>query len=77
MTVTDIPDPARAYADVPETLRDFDIDDQKFLAVAAAEGTSPPIFQALDHEWWMRRADLVAGEFDVQFLCVVDVMASD
>jgi hypothetical protein len=65
---------SRSWFEVPQALRDFDEDDQKFLAVAVAEGNSPPIFEALDLEWWSRRADLAADGLDIQFLCVADIL---
>jgi hypothetical protein len=74
--ITPLSDPAGSFAEVPETVRDFDVDDQKFLAVAAAEGNTPPIFQALDREWWDRRTDLAAAGFDVQFLCAADLVGA-
>jgi hypothetical protein len=74
LPITPLEDPAGSFAEVPVTLRDFDIDDQKFLAVAAAEGGTPPVFQALDEEWWRRRADFAANGLDVQFLCVADIL---
>ena len=74
--ITPIDDPPGAFGEVPEAVRDFDTDDQKFLAVAAAVGSTPPIFQALDTEWWTRRADLTAAGFDIQFLCVADMLAA-
>jgi hypothetical protein len=74
LPITPLDDPAGSFAEVPTDLRDFDIDDQKFLAVAAAEGLTPPIFQALDEEWWRRRPDFAASGLDVQFLCVADII---
>ena len=67
-------EPAGCFVEVPEALHDFDVDDQKFLAAAFAEGGTPPIFQALDREWWERRADLAAAGLLVQFLCVGDLL---
>ncbi len=74
LPITPLNEPAGSFAEVPTTLRDFDTDDQKFLAVAAAESRTPPIFQALDDEWWRRRPDFAANGLDVQFLCVADVL---
>jgi predicted nucleic acid-binding protein len=70
--IATLEDPPGSYADVPTALRDFDTDDQKFLAVALASGCAPPVFAALDGEWWSRRADFAANGIDVQFRCVVD-----
>jgi hypothetical protein len=73
--ITPIDDPPGAFAEVPPSLQDFDVDDQKFIAVACAVGTTPPIYAALDGEWWERRVDFVAAGVDVQFLCSVDFLA--
>ncbi len=72
--INSIDRPPGSYAEVPESLRDFDTDDQKFLAVAVAEGSQPPLFQALDTEWWLRRQDISREGIDVQFLCASDLM---
>jgi hypothetical protein len=63
------------FEEVPETLRDFDNDDHKWIAVAIADETKPQIFQALDREWWQRRKDFVEAGLDVQFLCALDLIA--
>lgn len=68
-------EPPGSFLEVPEQLRDFDKDDQKFLAVALAEGGTPPVFAALDREWWDRRTDLHAAGLDIQFLCAADLLA--
>lgn len=68
------PTDSGSFVEVPSTLRNFDQDDQKFLAVAVAEGSTAPVFQALDAEWWERRVDLAAGGLDVQFLCAADLV---
>jgi hypothetical protein len=75
VATTPIAHPPSSYAEVPAPLRDFDNDDQKFIAVAAAEGSLPPIFAALDGEWWDRRVDFAAVGLDVQFLCAADLIA--
>ena len=74
--ITPIQDPEGSYAEVPEHVRDFDSDDQKFLAVAAAEGGNPPLFVGLDGEWWERRGDLTAAGFDIQFVCPTDLFGT-
>jgi hypothetical protein len=74
IAITPLDDPAGSYEEVPNPLRDFDVDDQKFLAVAGAEGTVPPLFQALDEEWWRRRVELGANGLDIQFLCVTELL---
>lgn len=69
--------PPGSFEEIPADIRDFDVDDQKFLATAAAaeaeDGILRPIFQAHDGEWWDRRADLHRNGFDVQFLCAADL----
>jgi hypothetical protein len=72
--ITPIDPPAGSFAEVPPILRDFDADDQKFIAVSVAEGANPPVFAALDREWWNRRVDFVASGIDVQFLCAADLV---
>ena len=69
VAVTPVQDPPGSYEEVPENLRDFDTDDQKFVAVAAAEGSRPQIYTAVDPEWWDRKDDFVDARIDVQFLC--------
>jgi hypothetical protein len=72
--ITQVDAPPGAYAEVPAALQGFDTDDQKFLAVAAAEGESPQVLQALDLEWWSRRGDFGPNGFDVQFICLADLL---
>jgi hypothetical protein len=72
VVITPISEPPGSYEEVPGSLRDFDSDDQKFLAVAAAEGGGPQIAAGLDGEWFARRADLQAAGLDVQFMCLSD-----
>jgi hypothetical protein len=77
VTITPIDEPAGSFAEVPESIRDFDADDQKFFAVAMSSGETPPVFQALDGEWWERRVDLNAAGIDVQYVCASDLMSRD
>jgi hypothetical protein len=65
--------PPGSFQEVPVGLRDFDVDDQKFIAVAAAEPCRPQIHTAVDGEWWDRRQDFVAAGIDVQFACPGDL----
>lgn len=74
--VTPIAAPAGSFAEVPEPLRDFDADDQKFIAVAVAEGNRLPILTAVDREWWERHAEFTQHGVDVQFLCLADFLAN-
>lgn len=72
--ITPARSPRGSFSEVPARLQDFDVDDQKFIAVAAAEGATPPVFAALDGEWWDRRVDFVAAGIDVQFRCAADLV---
>lgn len=74
--VTRVEGPPRSFEEVPDALRDFDDDDQKFVAVAAAEACQPQIYTAVDAEWWQRRQDFADAGFDVQFLCASDFLSS-
>jgi hypothetical protein len=74
IAITPLNAPPASYAEVPGALHNFDSDDHKFIAVAIAEGSGPPIFQALDEEWWERRVDLAANGLDIQFLCATDLL---
>ena len=47
----------------------FDRDDRKFVAVAAASGSSPTIVNASDSGWWEHREALRRHGVDVCFLC--------
>ncbi len=67
--LTPIDEPPGSYEEVPESLRDFDIDDQKFLGVAAADEGRPQVFTAVDNEWWERKQHFVDAGLDIQFLC--------
>lgn len=72
--ITPVDPPGFGFAEVPSPLADFDPDDHKWIAVAVAEGSGPPIFQALDKEWWKRRTDFSDCNVDVQFLCAPDLV---
>ena len=67
--------PPGEYEEVPVTLRDFDSDDQKFIAVAVAANGGAPIAVGLDGEWFDRLADFAAAGIDVQFVCYTDLLA--
>ncbi len=47
----------------------YDRSDRKFLAVAAAHPSHPPILQALDSKWWGWQAALKEVGVTVAFLC--------
>ena len=48
---------------------EFDRDDRKFVAVALASGTSPPIVNASDRDWWEHREVLQVHGIEILFLC--------
>jgi hypothetical protein len=64
--------PAASFEEVPPLLRDFDEDDQKFVAVAASDGVA--IYAGLDGEWWDRQEDFAASGISVQFPCSMQLM---
>ena len=71
VTVAVANDPVRGYREFPEdpALTDFDQDDRKFVAVARAAGTEPPILNASDTDWWHHREALRDCGVRVEFLC--------
>ena len=71
VTVAVVPDPGRGYCEFPDSpaLTDFDRDDRKFVAVARAVGTSPPILNASDSDWWHYRRALQDQGVSVEHLC--------
>jgi hypothetical protein len=75
--ITPIDEPEGSYDEVPDPLRDFDIDDHKFIAVAVADEARPQIHTAVDGEWWDRRRDFVNCGVDVQYPCAVYLMDRD
>ena len=54
-------------------LKDFDPEDKKFVAVAAAHPDKPPILQAVDTEWWNMKELLLKAGIKVYFLCEKDI----
>ena len=54
---------------VPDDGTVYDRSDRKFLAVAAAHPSPPPILQAFDSQWWGWRAALSAIGVTIEFLC--------
>lgn len=54
-------------------LKNFDLDDRKFVAVALAHSEKPPILQAVDSQWWNFRDALSRHEVRVEFLCEEDI----
>lgn len=61
----------RRYEEFPDldTLKNFDRDDQKFVAVARASGENPPILNAVDSDWWEHRTALADAGVRVEFIC--------
>ncbi|MDR1828720.1 MAG: hypothetical protein LBR29_10350 [Methylobacteriaceae bacterium] len=60
-----------SYHEFPahEGLKDFDISDRKFVAVANAHPAKPPIVQATDSKWWGWKDALAEVGITVRFLC--------
>ncbi len=50
-------------------LRNFDLSDRKFVAVANAHPEKPPIMQATDSKWWGWKDDLKKVGIIVRFIC--------
>ena len=66
-----LPDAERGYHEFPDDgeLAGFDLADRKFVAVARAAGTDPPILNASDTDWWHDREALARNGVRVEFLC--------
>ena len=69
--VTITPHEQRGFQEFPDDpqLARFDHDDRKFVAVALASGTSPPIVNASDRDWWEHREALQVHGIEIRFLC--------
>lgn len=65
------PDNEREFAEFPDepSLKSFDRDDRKFVAVSAAHDARPPIVQAVDHKWRKWSDALESCGITVEFLC--------
>ncbi len=50
-------------------LAHFDRSDRKFVAVALTHTDKPPVFNAVDSDWWHYRQPLAAHGVRVEFLC--------
>lgn len=61
----------RGFAEFPdsEDLRGFDRDDRKFVAVAIAAGTGPPVVNATDRGWRKHRQALEREGVVIECLC--------
>lgn len=51
------------------SLASFDPSDRKFVAVALASESRPPILNAVDSDWWRAREALARAGVEVKFLC--------
>ncbi len=60
-----------SYDEFPEHdgLKNFDISDRKFVAVANAHPDKPPILEATDSKWWGWKDSLAEIGITVTFLC--------
>lgn len=70
---------SRGFASFPEDARleNFDAQDRKFVAVAAAHGGAPPILQAADSKWLGWAKPLKDHGVKVVFLCPKDIRHFD
>lgn len=71
------PHQSRGFVEFPahDGLRSFDPSDRKFVAVAAAHGSFPPILQAADSKWWGWSTALQECGINVHFLCPDEIEA--
>ncbi len=60
-----------SYAEFPEHdgLKDVDLSDRKFIAVANAHPSKPSILQSTDSKWWGWKDALADAGITVEFLC--------
>jgi hypothetical protein len=67
----------RGFEEFPEHdgLKSFDPSDRKFVAVAAAHGSFPPILQAADSKWVGWKTALHECGITVEFLCRNEIEA--
>lgn len=65
---TDSPDEFHEFPNDP-ALATFDLADRKFVAVARAHPSRPPILNAVDSDWWDHREILKSYHVEVEFLC--------
>lgn len=65
------------YEEFPRaaSLEDFDPDDRKFVAVAAAIGGGATILEAVDSRWWELRDELRIAGIHVTFVCKQEIAA--
>lgn len=60
-----------SFAEFPDdpALAAFDPSDRKFVAVARASASEPPVLNAVDSDWWIHRDSLAKHNVRVEFLC--------
>lgn len=63
--------PPQYFAEFPtfDGLVGFDPSDRKFVAVAIASGLNPPIYNAVDSDWWDYGEALAASGVEVTNIC--------
>jgi len=66
-----VDDSIETYEEFPDdpALRGFHADDRKFVAVARASPSRPPVLNAVDSDWWIFREPLERNGVVVKFLC--------
>ncbi len=75
VAITPLDNDLEDFAEFPNSLRSagFDRSDRKFIAVAVAHGTSPPVLQGFDSKWWGWREQLKEERITVIFLCEEEI----
>lgn len=66
--ITKAGDSYQEFPDHPE-LKNFDLSDRKFVAVANAHSSTPSILEATDSKWWGWKDALAEAGIDVSFVC--------
>lgn len=63
------------YGEFPDSaeLKKFDKSDIKFVAVANAHSTKPPILVAIDRGWWNHKKALKDAGINIEFLCPAQI----
>jgi hypothetical protein len=74
--LTPVPDSDGSFAEFPlaDDLVGFDPEDRKFVAVALAHPSHPPVLEAVDPGWWRFRTALRRHRVRVEFLCREDIV---
>jgi len=75
ITIHEMSGPAEDYREFPNdlALAFFDPADRKFVAVALAHREHPPIWVAVERDWWNFRNPLADAGVGVEFLCEDDM----